>query len=220
MNKRQILTVALLAVLCIAIAAPVYASYTTSLMYTNFNSTSWTSYALDQDYTALTADVKVRLTYNVTGSWAKVAFMNDTGDTPMGILLAFSDDDSTVTVYYVNGATEVEIATGTYTDTVNATTTRLVLSGNKVSIYTNYGNRTSQQTILSSFSFNEPMSYLRVKGSDVNTASNGYVQVNVNTGASGISGSTTDTVMQFVPVIVTFTMLGMILGLLKKFGKI
>jgi len=30
----------------------------------------------------------------------------------------------------------------------------------------------------------------------------------------------TATVMEFVPLIVTFAMLGMVLGLLKKFGKI
>lgn len=32
--------------------------------------------------------------------------------------------------------------------------------------------------------------------------------------------SMTDTVMEFLPVIITFAMLGMVLGLLKKFGKI
>jgi hypothetical protein len=30
----------------------------------------------------------------------------------------------------------------------------------------------------------------------------------------------TATVMEFLPIIITFAMLGMVLGLLKKFGKI
>lgn len=30
----------------------------------------------------------------------------------------------------------------------------------------------------------------------------------------------TSTVMEFLPIIITFAMLGMVLGLLKKFGKI
>jgi hypothetical protein len=32
--------------------------------------------------------------------------------------------------------------------------------------------------------------------------------------------SMTETVMEFIPIIVLFAMLGMVLGLLKKFGKI
>ncbi len=34
------------------------------------------------------------------------------------------------------------------------------------------------------------------------------------------SGDMTSTIMDFMPVIITFAMLGMVLGLLKKFGKI
>ena len=33
------------------------------------------------------------------------------------------------------------------------------------------------------------------------------------------SEETTQTVMQWMPLIITFAMLGMVLGLLKKFGK-
>lgn len=34
------------------------------------------------------------------------------------------------------------------------------------------------------------------------------------------TSSLTETVMQFIPIIVLFAMLGMVLGLLKKFGKL
>lgn len=225
MQKRKTLTVLMLALLAIAVVAPVYASYATAVMYTKFNSTDWTDYELDQNYTAVTIDIRNYLNYNVTGTWAKVAFTNQTGETgtTAGINLIFSDDDETVKVYYINGATEIELASGTYdhgTSGANASVTRLILSNSKVTVYTNYGNRTLQTKILDGFAFSEPISYLRVKGSDLNTAQGGYVQVNVNTGVSGVSGSTTNIVMEFIPVIVTFAMLGMVLGLLKKFGKI
>ncbi|RLG01277.1 MAG: hypothetical protein DRN49_01660 [Thaumarchaeota archaeon] len=38
--------------------------------------------------------------------------------------------------------------------------------------------------------------------------------------ASSSTENITDIVMDFMPLIITFAMLGMILGLLKKFGKI
>jgi len=34
-----------------------------------------------------------------------------------------------------------------------------------------------------------------------------------------VSSNITDTVMEWMPLIITFAMLGMVLGMLKKFGK-
>jgi hypothetical protein len=221
MNKRRILTVAMLALLLVAIAAPVYASYATSIMYTKFNlPNAWQDIALDQTYTHLTADIKVHLTFNVSGTWAKIYFANDTSGSSEGINLLFGDDGVTLKVYYVQEPSEVLIATGTYTLTGNVSTTRVVFSGTKLDVYTNYGNRTLQTKIVDGFSLSTPIADLRVRGTSTGTVQNGYVQVNVNTGVSGVSGSTTDIVIQFVPVIVVFAMLGMVLGMLKKFGKI
>lgn len=222
MNKRRILTVATLALLCIAIVAPVYASYATSVMYSDFNTVdAWVDYALDKTYTSLTADVKCHLTFNATGTpWAKVYFANDTSGSSEGINILFGNDGITLKVYYIQEPNEVLIGTGTYTRTGNVSTTRVVFSGTKLDIYTNYGNKALQTKIVDAFSLSTPIADLRVRGNTAYVATDGYMQVNVNTGVSGVSGSTTDVVVQFIPVIVTFAMLGMVLGMLKKFGKI
>ncbi len=225
MQKRKTLLISTALLLCIAaLVVPVYASYANSIMYTKFNLLDWTNYQLDQEYSYFTADIKNNLIYNVTGTWAKVAFTNGTGDNPIGINVIFSDDDSTVKVYYIDGTTETEIASGNFTDpssasSGNVSTTRVVFSGGKVSVYTNYGTRNSAK-ILDGFSFPDTMTYLRVKGSDLHTVQDGYMQVNVNVGTAGASGNTTSIVMEFIPIIVVFAMMGMVLGLLKKFGKI
>jgi len=223
MQKRKtLLIVGLLATLCASIAAPVYAAYATSIIYSDFNSTTWTNNVLDKEYTTMTADIDVRLAI-VTNQWAKFAFTNQTSDNdatsdPSGIILVFNDA-GTVTAYYMVGATEVEIGTGTYTDQANITSARLVLSGGKVSIYADYGNRATQQTLVNGFSFSEGINTLRVKGTNETTTTGGYAQVDVNVGAVGIGGNIIDTMSAYIPIIVLFAMLGMVLGLLKKFGK-
>jgi hypothetical protein len=221
MQKRKtLLILSVLAVLCVALVAPVYAAYSNSIIYTKFNSLTWTDYSLGQSYSYMTADVKTKLTFEGTpGVSAKIAFSNDTAGDPSGIILVFGDDESTLSVYYNQGADEVLIGSGTYTNDGNATT-RIVFSGGKLDIYTRYGIRGSQAQIVDGFSFNENFAYLRVKGTDTNTTTNGFAQVDVNAGASGGAGNMSNIVMGFLPVIVLFAMLGVVLGLLKKFGKI
>jgi hypothetical protein len=211
----------MLSLLLVALAAPVYASYATSIMYTKFNlPNAWQDIALDQTYNHLTADIKVYLDFNVTGTWAKIYFANDTSGSSEGINLLFGDDGVTLKVYYVQEPSEVLIGTGTYTLTGNVSTTRVVFSGSKLDVYTHYENRTLRTKIVDGFSLSTPIANIRARGTSTWTVENGYVQVNVNVGASGLSGSTTDIVMSFLPVIVTFAMLGMVFGMLKKFGKI
>ncbi len=220
-KRRTLLIVATLALLCATISSA-YASYATSIMYSHFNTAnSWVDYALDKTYTSLTADLKCHLTFNSTGTpWAKVYFANDTSGSSEGINILFSNDGSTLDVFYIQEPTEVLIGTGTYTCTGNVSTTRVVFSGTKLDVYTNYGVKASQTKIVDGFSISTPIADLRVKGSTAYVATDGYMQVNVNTGISGITSGTTDIVVQFMPAIVTFAMLGLILGMLKKFGKI
>lgn len=220
MQKRKaLLTTATVLLLCIAIIAPVCAAYSNSIIYTKFNSLTWTDYALDKNYTYLTADIKTKLTFGTLGTSAKIAFFNDTTGNPSGITLIFGDDTHTLYVYYSQGLDEVLIGSGTYTNDGNSTT-RLVFNDNKLTIYANYGNKASQAKIVDGFSFNEDIAYLRVKGTDTNTTTNGYAQVDINAGVSGLSGSATSILTDFFPVIILFAMLGMVIGLLKKFGKI
>ncbi len=223
MNKRRaLLTVTALALLLSVSVA--YASYATSIIYSKFNSTDWTDYELDQDYMSATIDIKNALTYNVTGTWAKIAFTNqstanDSTSDPQGIIIIFSDDDKTFKVYYMLGMSEVQIGNGTYTNPASGgstlSTTRVILSGNKVTVYANYGDKTNQAKAVDDFSFNEEFSVMRVKGTDLNTASDGYVQVNVNVGTAG----TSTIINAWIPVIVTFALLSIVLGYLKKIGK-
>jgi len=218
MNKRRTLLIATTMLLLSLSVSIAYASYVNSIMYTKFNlPDAWQDYALDQRYTYLTADIKNHLTFNVTGTWAKVYFANDTSGSSEGVNLLFGDDGVTLKVYYVQEPSEVLIGTGTYTLTGNVSTTRVVFSGNKVDVYSNFGNRALQTKIVDGFSLNQTVADLRVRGTSSNTVEDGYMQVSINTGTVS---SMTGTVTAFVPLIVTFAMLGMVLGLLKKFGKI
>ncbi len=223
MNKRKaLLTVTMLILLCSWISIA-YAAYATSIIYSKFNSLNWIDYELDQAYTSATIDIRNYLTYDETGVWAKVAFTNqstaeDPTSDPQGIILIFSDDDTTFRVYYMLGMSEVQIGNGTFTDPSSGgntiSTTRIVLSGNKVDVYAHYGTK-NQVKVVDGFSFNEEFSVMRVKGTDLNTASNGYVQVNINVGTAGVGAI----VNVYIPVIVTIAMLGMVVGLLKKYAK-
>ncbi len=221
MQRRKTLLTALTVLIACALACALvnsaYAAYATSIIYTKFNSTNWSEYALDQTYDYLAANIKCRLAIT-TDNWSKVAFFNQsttndgTAD-PQGIIVIFNNQGD-VKVYYADGLAEVELGAGKYYG--NTTDVRIVLSDGKVTVYTNYGDRATQEKIVDGFSFAESISHIRVKGTHASTATDGYVQVDVNMGASGNVGAI---VNAWFPVIVTFALLGVVLGLLKKYAK-
>jgi len=210
MNKRRTLSAALVTlVLAAFVITGANAAFNVSITYPKFNSGSWTYYnpgALE----SVTSNVTNRLTYNTTtAEWIKVAYLNASSGVATGVILMFKYTTSVLQVYYcedtVLGVADVLIATGTWDEN----NTRVVLAGQKLTIYDADG------ILVQNFAFNQPIHYIGVMGG-TNYVTGGYLGVAVNQGVAG----TTAIVTQFIPVIVTFAMLGMVLGLLKKFGKI
>ncbi|MEM2099604.1 MAG: hypothetical protein QXU99_07715 [Candidatus Bathyarchaeia archaeon] len=212
MQKRRVLFSAITLVLLLCTATTVYASYATSILYIKFNDEIWKNYQLDKQYTTVTIDVKNYLTYNATTGGdpsAKVAFTNDTGDTPEGIQLLFKKS-GTLEVWKIEGLTEVKLASSKW-DVSDIT--RITLSGQKLSVWASYN--TNKTAILKDFSYGNYFEYLRVKGGGSYIATDGYVQVNVNSGAAGTSAI----INQWIPIIVTFVCLSIVLAYVKKIGS-
>ena len=210
METRKLLlkTVLILTLLC-AIAIPVYAYTVESVLYTKFNSATWTDYKLDKKYTTLTVNLKCFLTFNDTGTpCAKVCFVNGT-TTPEGLNFLFFKD-GTGQIYKLEGITEVQIATFTW---AKGNITRLSLASGKVTVYEYYDVKDKKAMVLSGFAFGNFIEYFRVKGETAYTATNGYFQVEVNTGASGGMD-----IIEWLPSIISLAMLAMCFGMIKRLG--
>ena len=206
-------TIAVSLALTLLLIASVYASWGCSVIYNKFNSIDWSDYELDKTYTAVTIDVYNYLTYNETTAndqaVAKVAFTNDTSANPLGINLLFYKD-GTLKVFYIDGPTEVQIGSGTWS---KGNATRVVLANGEVTVYAKYGVKDQQATVVNGFSFSEEFAYLRVKGETAYVAEDGYVQVEVNPGTANVSYA----VQAWIPTLVSLAMLGMAIGMIKKY---
>lgn len=211
MEKRRTLTAALVAALSIALlVASATAAYNVSITYPKFNSGTWTYYDIGAAQDNIISNVTNRLTYNeTTAEWAKVAFLNSSSGTATGIILQMKYTSNVLNVYYVEnavlGASDVLIATGTWGEN----STKIVLAGDKLDVYDANG------LLVNDFAVAPALEYIGATGG-TNYVTGGYVGVGVNQGTAGATAIVTG----FIPVIVTFAMLGMVLGLLKKFGKI
>ncbi len=211
MQKRRALTTTIATLLLAAfVVATVQAAYNVSITYPKFNSSTWTYYDMSSNYDSFVTNVTNRLTYNdTTAEWAKVAFLNASSGAATGLILMFKYTSNVLQVYYCEdaalGASDVLIATGTWDEN----NTKIILAGDKLTVYDASG------ILVSDFAFNQPVRYIGVCGG-TDYVTGGYVGVAVNVGTAGA----TAIVNSFIPVIVTFACIGMVLGLLKKFGKI
>jgi hypothetical protein len=210
MRRTLLLQAAFLVLFMVCLFGSAYASYSTSIIYTRFNTTSWHTEALDENYTSIGIDIKCYLTFNSTGTpAAKVAFMNETVYVK-GIIILFYKDN-TEKVYLADDVNEIQIATGTWT---KGNITRVVLGSQKITITDHYGDA-SEAEILSGFSFDKAFANVRVKGATAYTATDGYMQVDVGGGVGDIGGA----VMDWIPSIISLMMLSMVVGILKTFSK-
>lgn len=194
----------------------VYASYfVKSWVYTPFNSATWTYYQFaddDKGDKSFTATIINRLLNGSTLEWAKVAFMNSSTSTyRQALILQFhmtpNTYGGTLDVYYcegVLGVADVKIATGTYDEN----STKVTLANDRISVYTE-----TDGYLVKDFGFNEDVNTIGVCGG-TNYVSNGYLQVLFNAGTGAIGS----TVMEWMPLVITFAMLGILLGIVKKFG--
>jgi hypothetical protein len=213
MPKMQRRTLALILVL-LAIASAVgacvvYAGFVKSIPYTEFNKLSpITFYQLDKNYTSWEATVINNLVYNSsTSGYALVRFQTSTAAGSPYIELSFLKDGTLLVFYSYDGSSNVQAASGQWT------------AGKPIYVslssdgYLDVGDSSGKEKILKDFTYgNLTLQYVGAHG-DQYTATGGYMQVELG----GLVSDVSTTVYQWIPVIVTFAMLGFVLSLIKKY---
>lgn len=210
MNKR-ILLLAMLSVLLVASVSSVYAVKRYSAIYTTFNATETTYKALDENYTTVVLEVCNKLTYSAvheTESLLKAhVFLVNSTDLPMGIKLMFYNN-TVFDIYYKVVEDEVKIGDGFW----NETAVEVRIRDGEVTVYDS-----KSEKVIEGFGMDATIGQLGFSGG-VDFTTSGYVQICVST--YGTSGSDYMGIMtEWMPIIVQFMMLGIVMGLLKKFSK-
>jgi hypothetical protein len=186
-----------------------------SWVWTPFNSPAWSYYQFQDDDKgdkSFTATITDKLLNGSDMQWAKVAFMNSsTTATRQALILQFhmtaNTYGGTLTVLYCDGVlseADVVLASGTYD--INSTT--VTLANGLISVHTQ-----TDGDLVKDFGFDEDVCVVGIEGGS-NYVSNGFLQVLFNAGTGAIG----NTVMEWMPLVITFAMLGVVLGIIKKVG--
>lgn len=217
MRYRRLTLLAVLAVLAaLTISSVVYAPYSTTFIYTKFNSTDTTAEALDDNYTDINALIYNSLTYNSSASGeVRIILANTTNAAKCGIMITMKKAGANnLLVYWKDGDTDVEIASATWeaADIVSVDINSYVLTVDL------YSNSTDEWTNIIDNFHTSSIDYAAVcaLGSGIGTVTAGYVSV-VITSSGGSYSSTTDAVTGWLPTLVSFAMLGVAIGFIKKF---
>lgn len=209
-----------LAVFCLVIGlavSSVYASYSTTFIYTKFNSTDTIAEELDAAYTDITATIYNKLMYNTTSSSeARIILANSTAAAKQGILVAMKKAGAdNLLIYWKDGETDVELAKATWEadDIVEVQISSNVLT---VSLYS---NATDEWTPIIDNFHASSIEYTAIcaLGSNLYVATAGYISVAISEYGGDLAG-TSGTINQWMPTIVGFAMLGIALSCIKKFG--
>jgi hypothetical protein len=212
MQTRRLALCSIATLLILALASYGFASYSTTFIYTKFNSTDTTAESLDQSYTDITVDIYNHLMYNTSNTnEARIIVANTTAADKQGIMVAMKS--ASFLGYWKDGITDVQIANDTWTagDIIELQVRSGVLS------ILHYDNATDTWiTVLDDFHVST-ITYAAVcaLGSDVGTALGGYVSVTVSETGGSMSGYT-DTITQWIPALISLAMLGVAVGFIKK----
>lgn len=211
-SKIAVLSVMVILLLIGGVSSLAYASCVRSISYTVFNNEPLTSYALDKNYTkGFIATVVNKLTYNTTTNKAAIVRFVGNADPASGEHLELSFwANGELHIWFNDGTSNVEIGAGSW------------VSGNKTTVtITQDGILTVKdkdgKAIVQNYGLGDFTLYF-VGGHGETTASiatAGYVTISVD----GTSSDVTYSINVWIPIIVTFAMLGMALGLIKKFGS-
>lgn len=214
-SARCLLAVVL--VLCVAFASvsQVRALWSTTFIYTQFVLIT-TAVALDYSVSSWSFSIYNHLTYNATGTpEAKIMFANATSDDREGVLLAMKSD-LTTRVYYKVGGTDILLAEDT-ADYSTGDYYEVSVQSGLLSVY-RYENLTdSDVAVIEDFAFSIDIGAVCAMGSSNYVATAGYVNVETSGGLGGASGMT-GTLTTWLPIMLEFAIIGMIFGMIRKFG--
>jgi hypothetical protein len=184
-----------------------YASCVRSIPYTTFNSSAFTSYALDKDYEGFYSEVVNKLVYANSSTWAIVRFHLNASTAAGPYLELAYDADKELHIKYNDTTSYIEIGSG-YWETGNATYVYLTSDG-ILSVKDYQGNYIIQNYGVGA----QTLYYVGGLGAAGYTTS-GYVTISVQ---DYTSADVSSTITPWIGVIVTFAMLSFALGMIKKF---
>lgn len=216
MKKALVLTGIIALLLYIA---PVLATYSTSFVYTAFNSETATYKALDTTYATWSAKLTNVLTYNATESGTATIRLNSTATENSYIDACFNQDLTCDIWWSDNGTSAVKIGSGTFVKS------EAVYVSRDSKGYLDFGNSTDKDAFISNFVVGaltlEDIGGLGSAGvGDVQyVATTGYISVEIGISSTDPTDMTAS-IMDWMPLVVQFAMLGMVMGMLKKYGKL
>lgn len=219
-TKTALLTLAIILSLVLAAVPAVFASEVRTIPYQYFNN-QMTFFKLNYNYTnAWTVYITNYLTYNTTTAGKANLRLHpaNTSVYKCAIELNF-DYDGDLFVYYADDAgTIVGIGSGKW---VSGEAVVVSVSADGI---INVGNKTDKDYIVKNYGAGSSAIDLYYVGaaSDTGTAKSiataGYINIEVYGSATGTT-DISSLVMVWIPVIVTFVMLGVVLGFVKKIGS-
>lgn len=202
----------------------VFAGNTITVLWSKFNSTSYTTYEFDDAYSWFdgVADLST-LTLNGTGGspchYIIVAFLNDTDLTNCKGFIFAQFYSGLVKVYYLDGELNTVVLSNIDDATLLSNKT---LSGYKNNMTIAYdGNSVdievggSSGLVINDFGFEGVFGAVAVAGDSTDTALSGYVQIYANAGVSGVSS----VFFEWLPTIMSFAMVGLAFRLLRRAGR-
>lgn len=212
MNKKTLLLTTILATLVLMGTVSIaYCSFAHSFPYDKFNTASPTvTYkTLDQNYTTWQIKITNQLIYNGTPSiGATIRINSTTTDYFLNVALGST---GIVDLWLYDGSL-YKIGSGTWTKGEV-----VVLSYRNSEL--NMGNSTDSDAFVDSYCVsNFTACYVGAFGQE-NCTLSGYMTTEVASSFTDVS-SMSDSVLQWMPLVIQFAMLSVVLGMLKKFGKI
>jgi spermidine/putrescine-binding protein len=215
MQKLQAISIIVILTLILAVSLPVYASCVRSIPYTTFNNSTFKPYPLDKNYTkGFYAEIVNNLVYNTTTNKAAIVRLHFGESSGSGAYLELSYwGNKELHIWYNDGTSSIEIGVS-YWESGN--TTKVYVSEDGVLSVKDYkGNYAVKNYGIGAVT----LYYVGGHGeTTAKIANSGYVTVEVSDYASsGDASGATETVLTWLPLIITFAMLGVVLGMIKKF---
>lgn len=220
MQKHTITILATL-IAILASASIVYANPWDHIFpYTDFNTTTVTWVALPKSYTEWKVQITNGLEFNATNAESAQIYLSPvntlTGTPPPApqgktFLRVTSWADRTLEVWYSNGANEQRIVLNSSGWIAASNTILLTYYNGKL----NVGYTTDPDALLSNYNASGlTISYVGVFGEeDIQVCDSGFLTVAVE---SAEMQKLTDVALSWVPVIVIFAMLSVVLAMIKK----
>jgi hypothetical protein len=215
MRNRYLIAVSI--AIALLLIASVYAVYTLTISYTEFNSTSRTDHGTNYTANSWTVTIINNLVFDNVTNFAKIFITNSSSTGYFGINLNLANDTDGYSLD-VLVASKIDPSAG---DWVRVKIINNLAFGKAIkvsldskgylSVFDDVKIYVDKYKILTAY----PASYIGAQGSGTDVASSGSVDVTVG----AYSQNPTQIINAFIPIVITFAMLGIALSFISKFQR-